>query len=306
MKINPVLSHGLRSRMRGVRAMILMVIYLAITLAIFLLVYQALFGQRAMEQVYYVGYSPYGNTSNNNGLFAALTLIQFALIAMVVPAMNAGSIAGERERQTLDLLLCSRLSAIRIIIGKLWSNVIFVAFLIALTTPFFAVVYICGGLTLIDVAKILLFFMACAYACASIATLFSSLFKKTALATICTYIVLVLFVVLTLVIGSMQSAAQYEAAMMQYNPALGISAPQMSPVLLLRMNPIMVLMESIPGMNILDRLPFYSMNGMGMSMGMGTTTPSLWYAVVLYLGISIVCNIISAIAIKPVKKLKLR
>lgn len=304
MKINPVLSHGLRSRMRGARAMVLMVIYLTITLAIFLLVYASSDISNMMK--YGGGYFPYENQSANNGLFAALAIIQFILIAMVVPAMNAGSISGERERQTLDLLLCSRLSAIRIVIGKLGSNVIFVAFLIVLTTPLFAVVYICGGLTLFDVAKLLLFYFACAYVCASIATMFSGLFKKTALATICTYIVLILFVVLTLIMGIMQMNAQYEAAMLQYSMSASVGPfSQVTVPFLLRINPLMVLMESIPSLrNMMNVTPFYMMARFDFTMQ--TQTGSFWYAILFYLAISVVLNVVSAIAIKPVKKCTLR
>ena len=34
-----------------------------------------------------------------------MVMLQFGMLVLVAPAMTAGSISGERERQTLDLLL---------------------------------------------------------------------------------------------------------------------------------------------------------------------------------------------------------
>ncbi len=53
------------------------------------------------------------------GLYTLLVFVQLFLIMFITPAFTATSINGEKERQTFDLLLCSRLSAFELVAGKL-------------------------------------------------------------------------------------------------------------------------------------------------------------------------------------------
>ena len=51
--------------------------------------------------------------------FAAVTAVELGLICLLAPALTADLISGERERQTLDLLLVTPLSRRQIVVGKL-------------------------------------------------------------------------------------------------------------------------------------------------------------------------------------------
>ena len=53
------------------------------------------------------------------GLYTLLVFVQLFLIMFITPAFTATSINGEKERQTFDLLLCSRLSAFELVACKL-------------------------------------------------------------------------------------------------------------------------------------------------------------------------------------------
>src|ERR1700737_466185 len=55
--------------------------------------------------------------------FAAMAFFQLGLVCLFAPALAAGAISGERERQTLDGLLGSRGSAVGIVWGKLLPSV---------------------------------------------------------------------------------------------------------------------------------------------------------------------------------------
>ena len=54
-------------------------------------------------------------------LYEFVTSMEFILLMFIVPAVTASAISGERERQTLDLMLTTRMSAGQIVTGKLLS-----------------------------------------------------------------------------------------------------------------------------------------------------------------------------------------
>ena len=58
----------------------------------------------------------------------------FLAICILIPGLAGGSIAGERERKTLDLLLTTHLSPWKIILGKLESSLCLI-FLISFSGP---------------------------------------------------------------------------------------------------------------------------------------------------------------------------
>ena len=65
----------------------------------------------------------------------------------IVPAVTASSISGERERQTLDLMLTTRMSAGQIVGGKLLSALSTLLLLILSSFPAVAMVFVYGGIT---------------------------------------------------------------------------------------------------------------------------------------------------------------
>jgi ABC-type multidrug transport system permease subunit len=86
-------------------------------------------------------------------LFQALSIFQLVLIFIVTPASTAGSISGERQQQTWDLLLVTRLSTFDILLGKLLAGVATNAVLIAASLPLLAAVFFFGGVGIGDVIR---------------------------------------------------------------------------------------------------------------------------------------------------------
>lgn len=312
-RVNPVYVRGIKSRMRGLRAPILISIFLIIVAGIFALVYLSTSGT---GDVYYYGYggttrpAPIGVDMVGN-FYIMLTVILFAVIALMVPAMNAGVIASEREKQTLDLLLCTPMSARKIITGKLLSNLTFVAFLLVLVMPVFAILYLFGALSIWTILKLLLFMMISAYACASVAVFFSGLFKRTSIATILSYVALLLFVILTLIIG----AAMYTRFMALSN----YSSIESYVPFLWKINPVYALIEmASQDLSSISSSGSYSSIGSSMiSMLTGgyyggyygteeVAANSVYYSSALMIGVSVLLNICSAIFIKPIKKLQIK
>lgn len=314
-RINPVFVRGIKSRMRGLRAPILISLFLIIVSGIFTVMYLSSSGSSYDPYMEATRPVPVG-TDMVGQFYMVLTMILFAVIALMVPAMNAGVIASEREKQTLDLLLCTPMSARKIITGKLMSNLTFVLFLLVLVTPVFAILYLFGALSILTIVKLLLFMMVSAYACASVAVFFSSLLKRTSVATILTYVTLLLFVVLTLVIGTMLYAL-FMSAQGGYN-----STESYTPFLW-KINPVYAVMEMAE--QDLSALSsgggaYYGGGYYGGSFIATLTSGyyggyygtqdvaynSVYYSSALMIGVSLLLNVFSAISIKPIKKFQIK
>lgn len=115
---------------------------------------------------------------------------QLGLTALVCPVLTAGSIAGERERKTLELLLVTRVSAVGIVFGKLMENFAFLALLIVCGLPVTCLTMLVGGVTLAQILTGTLFVLCCAFAAACVGVFASTLMKNTVAAAIVSYVLL--------------------------------------------------------------------------------------------------------------------
>lgn len=223
---NPVLAGELKIRMRSWRTVLMMVGYLAIMLAI-----AYLFLETSMQTL-----SRYGsvNISRDLGLqlYTILAVIQFMLIIILIPAQTAGSISGEREKQTLDLLLCTPLSSLAIVLGKMLSSMSFVLLLTIASIPLFSLVFLFGGIAPMDIITLFVFYLITAFAVGSIGIFCSVLFKKTVTATVAAYIVIFALGIITLLLGAYMTSefagknphfsGVYIAFPFYLNPAIGL------------------------------------------------------------------------------------
>lgn len=178
MKINPVLFKEVKVRIRGWKAVGMVVLYLTIlTLVAVLIMYE---GQNSL-------YSSTIDPAKTIGSYTTLALIQFILILFVAPALTSGAISGEREKQTIDLMLCTKLSPFSIIIGKLLASISQILLLIVGSLPIFSVIFLYGGISILEVFQLFLFYLVTAFAAGAIGIFYSSYMKKTTGATVMTY-----------------------------------------------------------------------------------------------------------------------
>jgi ABC-type transport system involved in multi-copper enzyme maturation permease subunit len=134
-------------------------------------------------------------------LFTFLILFQVALLAFITPALTAGAISGERERQTIDLLFVTRIPPFSIIWGKLLSSMSFVVLLLLLSIPIFSLVFMFGGIELDQVVDAFLVTGVTALTLGLLGIAFSTLFRRTLAATVASYGAAFVLVVGTLVYG---------------------------------------------------------------------------------------------------------
>ncbi|MHB8507428.1 MAG: ABC transporter permease [Candidatus Dormibacteria bacterium] len=193
---NPIIEKEVLSRMRSWRAPVLITLFIAILGAIA----YAAFAVASVS----AGQSGF-NSSNaalvGTGIFATMTVTEMILVFFMSPALTAGSISGERERQTLELLLCTRVRPLGIVVGKLISSLLFVVLLLLISLPLFSLVFLIGGIEVDQVIGIAVIGLVTAAVLGSIGVLLSCIARGTISSTVGAYAVAFAFVVVPLIAG---------------------------------------------------------------------------------------------------------
>lgn len=176
--INPVLNKEFKLRMRTPRAMWTLFSYL---FAI---------GLMALSAIYLMEISSGGQSFNpeeSKLLFYFLSMAQLGLIAFMAPGLTSGVISGEREKQTLNLLLTTQQSSATIVLSKLVSSLSFMVLIVISTIPVYSMVFLYGGISPKQLILVFLFYLFIMFVLGSFGILFSSLFKRTMISVIVTY-----------------------------------------------------------------------------------------------------------------------
>jgi ABC-type transport system involved in multi-copper enzyme maturation permease subunit len=179
---NPVLGKELRVRMRSKKTPWIITLYLA---ALGIVIFSILMMQEAHENSYY--------SSNGGVIFVILSIMQYALIILATPGLTAGAISGERERQTLPLLLTTNLSGLQIILGKWLSSLSFIILLVFTSIPLYSMVVLFGGTSPSQFIKIFAVYLITMLAIGAVGLCISTIMKRTGAATVTTYLLVFAF-----------------------------------------------------------------------------------------------------------------
>ena len=204
--INPILASSARRRMRSWRTPVLITLY-AMVLAAFMIFYAFRYFIRPTIGIATMSLGVDG--------YVLLLVLQAALLVLVGPAMTAGSIAGERERQTLDLLRVTNTGSFRIVLGKLLESFGFLCLLVISSLPILSLILVTGGANIGQVFTSVLFLLLMALAVLSAGVLASAVCKRVATATVVAYLIVFGLGVLTLIPlwwDAKQIGAIYDAA----------------------------------------------------------------------------------------------
>lgn len=120
-------------------------------------------------------------------IYAIISGIEFVLLIFITPGITAGAIAGEREKQTLDILLSTTLSPGQIIRGKLMASIHLMLLLACSSLPILSLVFSIGGIRFYELLELMLLLCVTAIFIGSIGIFFSALCKRSTIATVCTY-----------------------------------------------------------------------------------------------------------------------
>lgn len=138
--MKPLLIKELRGYLRAARPFTILTIFLVV-LSLPLLLFYA----ESRSSSFTNDFSEVGQL-----IFVIVNGIALAQLTLLTPSNTAGAISGERERQTLDLLLVTPLSSASIIIAKLAAPVLYLVLLSLATLPISALAFFIGGVTASD------------------------------------------------------------------------------------------------------------------------------------------------------------
>ena len=185
ININPVYKKELKTSVRSVKMAWTILGYNACLTVIALLAFYACFANRSR-----IDYSEILT------IYAFIACLEFGLILFVVPALTSSAISGERERQTLEILLTTTLKPIQIITGKLYASISEIILLVLSSLPILSLVFTIGGIHMADLVTLMLICVVTAIFVGAIGVFYSTVFKRTVPATVMTYgtLIIVIFV----------------------------------------------------------------------------------------------------------------
>ena len=134
MKVNPVYKQEIKVSARSFRFPLVILLFNGVLALVALLnMYSVITQVRRTAEIQY---------SSFVNLYVFVAIVEFALLLFLIPAITAGSISGERERQTLDLMLTTRMSPMEIVLGKLFASLSTTLLLIVSSLPILSLSFV--------------------------------------------------------------------------------------------------------------------------------------------------------------------
>lgn len=187
MMRNPVFNREMKVSSRSMRLPILLMLFNGI---LFLVTLVNMYS--VVEQVKNTANISYSSFIE---IYSFVTTIEFVLLLFLVPAVTASSISGERERQTLELMLTTQMTAFQVVFGKLLAALSTLMLLIISSFPAIAMVFVYGGITWGDMGALVLCYVTVALFAGGIGLCCSAVFKRSTVATVVTYGILIAIIV---------------------------------------------------------------------------------------------------------------
>lgn len=187
MKMNPVYKRETMVSARSFKLSLILLVFNGILALVALLnMYSTLAQVRLTAEIQY---------SSFLDLYVFVAVLEFVMLIFIMPALTAGSISGERERQTLELMLTTRMTPAEVVFGKLMASLSTMSLMIVSSFPILAMVFVYGGVTLNDIIVLLLCYIAAALFVGSLGVCCSAVFQKTTLSTVVSYGLMALVVI---------------------------------------------------------------------------------------------------------------
>jgi len=194
---NPVLVKEFRTRMRGTRAYWILFGYTLLIGGILALIYHAF----ALS----LGDDPSSGARRagdlGRALYSTVFILQGIMVALITPAITAGSITIEREQRSYDLLVTTPLRPADLVRGKLAAAVSFAVLLLTVSVPLVSLSFLVGGVSPAEIACAYLVTAAAAFLFGATGIYWSAALRATAAATVATYLTVLGFFLATLVPG---------------------------------------------------------------------------------------------------------
>lgn len=193
--INPILVKELRARMRGFRPYAILTVFLVSLVAAGFILYQIVLQQQMLGTTLL-------SAQVGQALFSGLAVWILFLVVFLAPALTSGAISSEREQLTYDMLLTTPLKPVRILWGKLIAALSYLFLLIFASIPVFSLILMFGGVEPIAVLKMFTLLVVSAVTFGAVGLFFSSLMRRTAPATVLSYVVILIVIGGTFIAGT--------------------------------------------------------------------------------------------------------
>lgn len=217
MKMNPVYRREITVNSRSFRMAMILTIFNLILAAVALLnMYSVITQVKVTAEIQYSSFLE---------IYIFVATLEFVLLMFIVPALTSASISGERERQTLDLMLTTKMTPADIVLGKLFSCLSTMFLLVLSSFPALALVFVYGGIMLTDIVQLLICYFTIALFSGSLGICFSAIFKRSTMATVISYGIMAFIVAGSYGINSF-ALAMSRMRMTEYMNTIGSMADQ--------------------------------------------------------------------------------
>ena len=292
--VNPIIVKELRSRMRGVRAFAVLTGVLVLLAGISYLLYRIV-----MQTMQYAN-TPISPLVGQT-LFVGLAFIELMMVCFITPAITAGTISGEQEKLTYEMLMATPLRPASMLWGKLISALGYVFLLIFAAVPMASLVFIFGGVTLRDMLKALVMVATTAVTLGVIGVFMSAWLGRTVRATTLSYLA-----VLAMIVGPLLVYV-----------AVGVLQQREPPSWILIPNPISALFSAAAPISPYGSpIGFLGQLGMilsgnissvsGMQTGQGFPRPLYHYTLPFYGFLSLALYMLATRLVRPSRRWRIR
>ena len=176
---NPVLQRELLVNLRAARGFVLLLLYQALLGAV---VYFAWPQDTRLDLT--------ENPQDARKLFDLFFLGQYVLASLMAPSFAAGSITGEKERKTYEMLLASPLRPSAIVFGKMVASLTHLGVLVFASLPIVVLCLPLGGVSLYEVLAAYLGLIVSVFAYGAVSVWCSSYFRHTAASLVVSYLLI--------------------------------------------------------------------------------------------------------------------
>jgi ABC-type transport system involved in multi-copper enzyme maturation permease subunit len=173
---NPVLQRELLVNLRMRRAFVLLFAYVALLSAV---VYMAWPQEKKIDMT---------NPEAAKRLVNLFFLGQYLIASLMAPSFAAGTITGEKERKSYEMLLASPLKPGAIVLGKLLASLSHVAILIFSSLPIVMLCLPLGGVSFYEVLAIYMALIISVMTFGMISLACSSYFRRTSASLVVSYL----------------------------------------------------------------------------------------------------------------------
>ena len=180
MRVNPVLRNESKISVRSIKFTLMIFAYIAV-LSVAVMIYYSSVNEAIFSNGLYL--------ESSKLFYVVMAIGQAILLLFIFLSLSSTAICSEREKQTLDILLSSKLTPLQIIIGKVSASSLRVIILIISTMPLYAIGALIGVVKISNILSLIVFFIVNTIFVSSIGVFISTCAKTSKVSTTLSYAV---------------------------------------------------------------------------------------------------------------------